>query len=77
MDHAINGFSRSDKRVQPIDISWAQLRPRVRPPAAILLALGIVVAIATDGDLPMLVSKGLFGVLFLLNLVVIDWLIEK
>jgi hypothetical protein len=49
----------------------------VGPIAAALLAVGIVFAIATDGSLPVIWSRALFGLLFVLNIVMADWLTKS
>ena len=49
-------------------------RKALHPLVAALLALGLVVAVVTDGALPDLWSKALFGVLLVLDGVTIEWL---
>ena len=58
---AVSGLRRSGRR---------DLHPLV----ATLLALGLVVAVVTDGALPGLWSKALFGVLLVLDGITIEWL---
>lgn len=50
------------------------IRTKVQPWAAGFLTLGLLAAVALDGDLPGSWSRALFGVLMVLNLVTIDWL---
>lgn len=61
------------------DTRWIEnlrigLRDKFGPVATMLLAVGLTVAIATDGSLPVIWSRALFGVLFVLNVIMIDWL---
>ena len=49
---------------------------KVEQLAPALLAVGLVVAIATDGALPTPASKALFAVLMALNLVTVRWLLR-
>lgn len=49
--------------------TWSRLEPL----AALLLAFGLIAAVATDGELPALLAKGLFALLFALDLIVIRW----
>ena len=49
-------------------------RRNLHPLVAALLALGLIVAVVTDGALPGLWSKALFGVLLVLDGITIEWL---
>ena len=49
-------------------------RRDLHPLVAALLALGLVVAVVTDGALPGVWSKALFGVLLVLDGITIEWL---
>ena len=60
-DRAVGGLRRGGRR---------DLHPLV----AALLALGLVAAVVTDGALPGLWSKALFGVLLVLDAITIEWL---
>lgn len=55
---------------------WAGRRSRFGPPAALLMSAGILAAITTDGTLPGMLTKALFGLLIVLDVIVIDWLIN-
>jgi hypothetical protein len=52
------------------------VRHRVHTLATVLLAIGLVVAIALDGDLPAPMAKGLFLTLMGLDFVMIRWLMK-
>ena len=49
-------------------------RPHLGPLALTLLLVGLAVAIAADGQLPAAWSRALFGVLLVLDLIVVEWL---
>ncbi len=48
--------------------------PELGPWAALVLAVGLAVAVATDGRLPGTGAKALFALLFVLDGVMIRWL---
>jgi hypothetical protein len=47
---------------------------KAEPLAAVMLAPGLVFAVAADGELPAVGMKALFAVLFVLDIVMIHWL---
>ena len=50
------------------------IRTRIGPLAAGVLAVGLVVAIATDGQLPEPWTRAMLGVLLVLDGIMIEWL---
>jgi len=54
--------------------SRAAVAAKVPPIAAVLLAVGLLVAIVTDGALPGAATKGLLAVLGVLDMIVAFWL---
>ena len=71
---------RQPSAMMPSMPRWTRptMRPhlpaKTQPVAALLLGLGLLVAIVTDGSLSPLVSRTLFGVLAVLNVIVVEWL---
>ena len=56
---------------------WRQVSGKLESLAPVLLAVGLLVAIATDGALPIPASKALFAVLMALNLVTVRRLLRS
>ena len=80
MDHTLNGngFARGTSGTRWTETFAGMRRSlEVGPVALVVLIAGLLVAIATDGDLPVMWSRALFASLFVSNLVVTDWLIKK
>jgi hypothetical protein len=75
MESTMNGVAQRRQESRWIDDLRDRIHDRgVGPIAAALLAVGLVFAIATDGSLPVIWSRLLFGSLFVLNIVMTDWL---
>ena len=78
--HAQLHSHRHPRTVMPSLSRWTRptmhrhLPAKTQPIAALLLGIGLLVAIATDGMLSPLVSRALFSVLAVLNLIVMEWL---
>jgi hypothetical protein len=80
MDHTLNGngFAQGIRVTRWIDTFRGVLRGlNVGPVALVVLIAGLMFAIATDGNLPVMWSRALFASLFVSNVVVTDWLIKK
>jgi hypothetical protein len=78
MESTMNGVAQRRQGSLRID----ELRDRfydrrAGPIAAALLAVGLVFAIAMDGSLTVMWSRILFGSLFVLNIVMTDWLTSR
>jgi hypothetical protein len=79
MDHTLNGngFAQEVSQARWAEaIGGAMRGPKIGPAALVLLIVGLMFAIATDGNLPVVWSRALFALLFVSNLVVTNWLIR-
>ncbi len=54
--------------------SAQRILARVGPAAAVLLLVGLVTAITTDGRLPTTSTQALLGVLLILDVIAAEWL---
>ncbi len=70
-------FSISRPRLHPVErlVSLRNNNTLGRV-AAVLVFIGLFFAMATDGDLPLLWSRLLFGALIVFDVLMVDWLIR-
>lgn len=79
MEQTLNsdGLKRDLTNFWMISRLRAVRRNEAGPAAVAILVVGLLAAIALDGNIPVLWSRVLFGVLFLTDLVAIDWLTRE